>query len=1133
MRVTGFVTRDTDNLLAGNRWHIDCFRCNTCNTLLDSDANLLLLGDGSLICNNCTYSCSACGNKIEDLAILTGDQAFCASCFRCRNCKKKIENLRYARTSQGIFCMECHEGLMARRRKKSAKNSVSRQKQVQNNTMLLDKSLPSLPPSIVPQSAFSPDYETPPSDNHSDTPTELPPSARRPSYQNGDASRDRSQSASEEERKGETGLYSSLKVRLYLLLVGNLLLPSTTYRTNRKSYQSNVSGTGDDFIPMALDLHSAPGPSPMIRQQQPQFELEDTSLTPHGTESTLTSRDYFTPKNPRSTSKKLSYPLDASKRSTPSNSKPGSRRNSVPSSPHIAFQEKGRLPSSETHNIAQRGIESGVNNGAERTTPNGRHDDLPQKSPGDHERFRLQEVPKHKRSGSSKNNSKQDLPNNGNSVHEPRKAFTAPVTTNNHISEQQIMTSASSPTSTRSNDMSGPSPRNSLDARYQESSTKESPNFQISPLSTALHNVPLRGDSLQRSHATQIPVSQAEPSRSKLSIASISKAAAQGLSSASLQLTKTQESPSNQAPVNSNGAWTIPIPVESPNSRSSLDVQPPMRAKERPTFPSASNSESFVSPRAPPHPPMEPYHKTRNESISTMQSEASRNGDNQPSPGILSHTGTGEFSGDEDLARILSGDDQERASFLRRVSNSVRHARSYSDRGTRLTKEPKWPKSPLNGAGTANVPQDISSPTTSSPEAREELAWFKNELRKERQKIVEKNQRISELETALNGKSAIKQMNNELKEKRSTMIVLDTQKEMVVRELEILTEHIAAAKQSKEPLDLRHLNNVVLLEFAQALEKLKQSFTPQIEQLIQTKTDLIEEVAGLGNLKDQSLQEFEQLSRKNAQLADLNNQLVHQIQGLYKANAVPSPDAVRQPPHGLGIYTHHLKDKSSHSIDSRDLQPSISNSVYSGSTAVLDQEPEPASVLNAPQVVNIRKGGQPKKFNWRRGGQSIAKVSKGVKGAFTANDTGKTQREGSFTETVPYGALQPHEQPITVLPGRLQQPNDYSQPGFGFFNNNNQKLQRPGIPPRAFSNGAPSALLAENPAGKDLSFPLGLIVSMLMESIVLYGSELELRAEFEGVRIPGIITRCVQEVEARGKIYYHHHNIISFLPRSA
>jgi hypothetical protein len=199
-RYTPPVAVETNGCSAGNRWHIDCFRCNTCGTLLDSDANLLLLGDGSLICNNCTYSCSACGNKIEDLAILTGDHAFCASCFRCRNCKKQIENLRYARTSQGIFCMECHEGLMARRRKKS-KNSSGRQKQSSNN-MLLEKSLPSLPPGAATQTALTPDRETPPSDTLSETPTELPVSQPRKSSKSRVAGRDRSPAVSDEDRRG-------------------------------------------------------------------------------------------------------------------------------------------------------------------------------------------------------------------------------------------------------------------------------------------------------------------------------------------------------------------------------------------------------------------------------------------------------------------------------------------------------------------------------------------------------------------------------------------------------------------------------------------------------------------------------------------------------------------------------------------------------------------------------------------------------------------------------------------------------------------------------------------------------------------------------------------------------------------
>ena len=192
----------TDTCIAGHRWHLGCFRCHSCATLLDSDANLLLLGDGSLICNNCTYSCSSCGNKIEDLAILTGDQAFCANCFRCRNCKRKIENLRYARTSQGIFCMSCHESLMARRRKKSKKPPSSAP------VPKVDKSLPALPPSAVqPGAAFTPDLDTPSDVFSEPTTTDVsprPPHARRNDSSPATFRRDASPASLEDNRKGKS-----------------------------------------------------------------------------------------------------------------------------------------------------------------------------------------------------------------------------------------------------------------------------------------------------------------------------------------------------------------------------------------------------------------------------------------------------------------------------------------------------------------------------------------------------------------------------------------------------------------------------------------------------------------------------------------------------------------------------------------------------------------------------------------------------------------------------------------------------------------------------------------------------------------------------------------------------------------
>lgn len=108
------------------------------------------------------------------MAILTGDQAFCSSCFCCRNCKKKITDLQYARTSRDIFCMSCHEMLLARKRQTNLNNKFTRQPQPESNSQSLlynnidsssysqmsshnelskEKLLPSLPPLNNPSQA--------------------------------------------------------------------------------------------------------------------------------------------------------------------------------------------------------------------------------------------------------------------------------------------------------------------------------------------------------------------------------------------------------------------------------------------------------------------------------------------------------------------------------------------------------------------------------------------------------------------------------------------------------------------------------------------------------------------------------------------------------------------------------------------------------------------------------------------------------------------------------------------------------------------------------------------------------------------------------------------------------------------
>lgn len=427
------------------------------------------------------------------------------------------------------------------------------------------------------------------------------------------------------------------------------------------------------------------------------------------------------------------------------------------------------------------------------------------------------------------------------------------------------------------------------------------------------------------------------------------------------------------------------------------------------------------------------------------------------------------------MQRIMAMDDNQilqNESFLRRMSHSVRHGRSFSEtKGGRLSRDSKRPRTPVNNGFTPS--QDPPTPSVGgSPEMRsDEAAFLRTELRRERQRTLDREQKIAELENALNATAAVKLANNELSEKRSTMVVLDAQKEMAIREISVLTDHLEAEKRSGAatgPLDLNKITNHVLRDFVESIQKLKDSFSPQITELVQKRGETAEELANLNRMKERSFQEFEQLSSKNAQLAELNNQLVHQIQSLYKANN--SNDGGSRT-NGLGIYSHGTgREKTS--MGSLDAMRSGGEMTTSISTANMAEDAERATIVPGPQVVSIRKG-QPRKFNWKKGGQNVAKgVTKGLKGAFMSSDG--TQEGGQ--------------------PGMPRsQTQDPSRQGFGFFGNQRKQV-----------GGGKLAQADSVPVLSD-------------GTTSLFGTDLEQRMEHEKSIIPAIVTRCIQEVELRGE----------------
>lgn len=107
-------------------WHVDCFRCAKCKNPVTTDRDdILLLSDGHPICGQCNYSCQICNLPIMEEAIMTGDESYHASCFVCRSCRTPIAELVFAKTSQGIYCMKCHNQRVARSRRHAEKKRAA------------------------------------------------------------------------------------------------------------------------------------------------------------------------------------------------------------------------------------------------------------------------------------------------------------------------------------------------------------------------------------------------------------------------------------------------------------------------------------------------------------------------------------------------------------------------------------------------------------------------------------------------------------------------------------------------------------------------------------------------------------------------------------------------------------------------------------------------------------------------------------------------------------------------------------------------------------------------------------------------------------------------------------------------
>ncbi|KAI5290028.1 Rho-type gtpase-activating protein, partial [Ascosphaera atra] len=298
--------------------------------------------------------------------------------------------------------------------------------------------------------------------------------------------------------------------------------------------------------------------------------------------------------------------------------------------------------------------------------------------------------------------------------------------------------------------------------------------------------------------------------------------------------------------------------------------------------------------------------------------------------------------------------------------------------------------------------------------------------------------------------------NTRLRVNKRLVSLLDINERIAKDRLEGLAhekEKLAAGDSSGHN-ELSEKASEFIREFSADVERLREAYQEEIERQIQRRNDIMEEVAEQERQKQNCLQEFAQLSIKNAQLTDMNNEIVVQIRALYKANsgnaqaavaAAAAQDVMSPPP--LPVSHHSTKASTDASMGSSAALNSVihhddASSMAPSSVSTAEQSTPAVTVLQGPQVVNIRKG-QPRKFMWKRGGQNVAKVTKGIRGAFTSREGqpgagGATAAPGNasnghqFVETPAYNNLPPGGAVETVG-------GDHKQGGFGFFANQRNK----------------------------------------------------------------------------------------------
>lgn len=322
-----------------------------------------------------------------------------------------------------------------------------------------------------------------------------------------------------------------------------------------------------------------------------------------------------------------------------------------------------------------------------------------------------------------------------------------------------------------------------------------------------------------------------------------------------------------------------------------------------------------------------------------------------------------------------------------KMSNSMRHARSmsadqkssHSRRGSKA--HVKHPSQPQNGP---------------VEQTEEEKALLKRELRKSRDQITELQLKIQEDEM-----EKIIAAETRLENAREAYAGVETEREMVLAELKVLLKHKHRLEHGSKFAGAQETCDTILNNFEDALDKLKEQMRQQINEYTSVRAHLVEETGRLRALRDNYLEEAQQLNKKNVELADLNNDIQRNMDrtpqhlkssssgfNLFKAgHKARSPTATSI----SSVQSTFLKDEISHPLSfepKKSCETPITDSPLSriSDTTIIMDEPGKAVVTRVTTEGSMDFPAPPKKFTWKMNTSALKKNAvKGFKSVWSGD----------------------------------------------------------------------------------------------------------------------------------------------------